>query len=220
MSATRESRAPKIRLRTPGSVAEALRAHLTRHNRQVIGLAIGTFLAAIGAWLLLYFICTWILVFNVALFDLPFTRIPRGFTIVFIVAAVCALVYTWIDNRLTPNDRPSDKKRPLEIAADFALAIPRMTLSVGSTLSARQNWEDEDYQQAATLLQRLAEKRRVPMASVRLDIPDSETAMRVLFGLQITQVVEVLREENEFWLKLSALRPDSLKLTRETYADA
>ena len=32
-------------------------------------------------------------------------------------------------------------------------------------------------------------------------------AMRILFGLQITQVVDVHRDQNDFWLKLNPLRP-------------
>jgi hypothetical protein len=58
------------------------------------------------------------------------------------------------------------------------------------------------------------------MSSVRLNIPDASAAMRILFGLQLTQVIEVQREGQEFLLKLNALRPDALRLTGESYADA
>lgn len=220
MLANRTSNPPSLRLRTPESTARVLRAHVARHNRRVLLLAGGTLLAAAAAWLLLYFICTWLFVFGLTIFELPFGRIPRGFGIVFAVAAACAILYAWIDQRLTPNERARDEKRPSEIVEDLVLLVPRMTLSVSGTLAAWQHWEPGDFAQAAMLLHRLAEEKRLPMSSVRLDIPDASAALRILFGLQLTQVIEVQREGQEFLLKLNALRPDTLRLTGESYADA
>jgi hypothetical protein len=94
-----------------------------------------------------------------------------------------------------------------------------MTLSVGGTLGAWQRLDDEELLQAALLLHRLAEEKRVPMSGVRLEIPDPETAMRILFALQLTEIIDVRRDENEFWLKLNSLRPAALRLGREDLAN-
>ncbi len=220
MAAAPTRNAPSLRLRTPEATAKVLRAHFARHNVRVVLLAAGTLVAAVAAWLLLYFVCTWLLVIGLAIFDVHLIRIPPGFQIVFAVAAICAMIYAWIDRRLTPNEQPSDKKRPMEIFSEFVLAVPRMTLSSGGTLAAWQRLDDGDLLQAATLLHRLSEEKRVPMSSVPLDIPDPDAVMRILFGLQLTQVIDVFRVEREFWLRLSALRPAALRLAPQSYADA
>ncbi len=209
-----------MRLRTPESTAKVLRAHFARHNVRVVLLAGGTLVASIAAWLLLYFVGTWLLVIGFAVFDVHLTRIPHGFRIVFIVAAICAIVYAWVDRGLTPNERPGDKKRPMEIFSEFVLAIPRMTLSAGGTLAAWQRLDAGDLRQAATLLHRLSEEKRLPISSVPLDIPDPDAMMRILFGLQLTQVIDVFRDGQEFWLRLNALRPAALRMAPQSYADA
>jgi hypothetical protein len=220
MSAHRARNAPTLRVRTPESTARLLRAHFARHNLRVFLFAAGTLLTVIAAWLLLYFFCTWLLVIAFVVLDLPRIQIPRGFGILFVVAAVCAVIYAWIDRRLTLNEAPRDEKSAGEVVAEFLLAIPRMTLAIGGTLAAWQRLVPGDFIEAATLLHRLAEERRLPMSSVRLDIPDPVVATRILFGLQLTQVIDVQRDGQEFWLKLNPLRPAALRLAHESYADA
>jgi hypothetical protein len=211
---------PSLRLLSPEQTARTLRAHFTRHNFRVFAIALGTLLAAAALWAIFYVVCCWLLVLAFAAVDLPLTRIPRGFGIVFIIAALCAVLYAWIDNRLTPNEQPRDDKKPGEIVSDFVLAIPRMTLTIGGTLAAWQRMSDDDLAQAATFLHQLAKATRLPMSAVRLEIPDSGTALRILFALQITQVIDLHRDSQEFWLKLNPLRPASLRLARGAYADA
>jgi hypothetical protein len=222
MLSARDRIPPTIRLRTVESTVQTLRAHFARHNQRVVLIAAGTLVASAAAWLLLYIVCTWVFVFVCAVFDGPAfdTPFPRELSILFVVAAVCAVGYVWLDRRLTPNEQPADEKRAGGIIVDFILAVPRMTLSVWGTLEAWQRLSDDDFAQAAGLLHRLADERRLPMSSVRLDIPDPDAAMRIIFGLQLTQVVDVQREKQEFWLKLNALRPPELRLARESYADA
>ena len=219
MSATTRN-APTLRLRTTESTATTLAAHIARHNLRVLLLAMGTLIVSAAAWFLLYFFSTWILVLVVAIFDVRLTRIPPGYAILFAVAALCSLVYVGVDRWLTPNDRPSDKKHPLDVVTDLLLAVPRMTFSVAGTLAAWQRLSPADLRQAATLLHRVSDEKRVPMSGVPQDIPNQDAMVRILFALQITQVIDVFREGHEFWLRLSALRPPSLKLAREPYADA
>ena len=214
------ARTPSLRIARPEDTAHFLGKHFARHNRRVLLIAALTLLAAVALWALLYGVCCWLLVLASATLDVSLTRIPRGFGIVFAVAAFCAIAYAWLDRRLTPNEHPTDEKRPGDVVADFLLAIPRVTLAVGGTLAAWQSVSDIDLAQAATLLHRLAEEKRIPMSRVRLDIPDLIAATRILFALQITQIIDVHRDEDEFWLKLNALRPAALGLGRGGYADA
>jgi len=204
----------------PEKTTRALRAHFARHNRQVLLLAVGTLFAAAALWSVLYVVCCWLLVLASTAVDRPLRGIPRGFGMVFLVAALCALIYAWIDHRLTPNERARDDKSLAEIFADFVLAIPRMTLAVGGTLAAWQRLSETDLAQAAGFLHRLAATTRLPMSGVRLEIPDPAAATRILFALQIAQIIDSQREGQEFWLKLNPLRPAALRLTRASYADA
>ena len=214
------ARTPSLRIARPEDTAHFLGKHFARHNRRVLLIAALTLLAAVALWALLYGGCCWLLVLASATLDVSLTRIPSGFGIVFAVAAFCAIAYAWLDRRLTPNEHPTDEKRPGDVVADVLLALPRVPLAVGGTLAAWQSVSDIDLAQAATLLHRLAEEKRLPMSRVRLDIPDPIAATRILFALQITQIIDVHRDEDEFWLKLNALRPAALGLGRGGYADA
>jgi hypothetical protein len=178
----------------------------------VLSLAAGTLVASLAAWVLLYFVFIWILVLGLAVFDLPVERIPHGFWIVYVVAAFCAVGIAWIDQWLTPNARPSDNKGASEVALDFLLAVPRMTLAVVGTLRAWLCLSNGELLQAAELLHRLCREKRVPVSGVRLQVHDPESAVRILFALQMTQVIDSYREGNEFWLRLNSLRPASLRM--------
>jgi hypothetical protein len=185
----------------------------------VLLLAAGTLVASVAAWVLLYFVFIWILVLGLAVFDVPVARIPHGFWIVYAVAALCAIGIAWLDQWLTPNARPSDHKSLYEVVCDFVLAVPRMTLAVAGTLRAWQSLSNEELRQAAELLHRLGGEKRVPVSGVRLQIHDPESAVRILFALQMTQVIDSYREGNEFWLRLNSLRPASLRMGSEGEAD-
>lgn len=219
MRPTQDKEPPKVRVRTPAGTARVLRSHLAAHNRRVLALAGATLIAALAAWALLYFVCCWVLVLAIAIFDLPMPGIPRHFLLVYVIAALCGIGVAWIDQRFTRNARLVDKKTPWEIAMDFLLAVPRMTLAVAGTLTAWQNLNDAELLEAAELLHRLGQEKRVPMSGVRLEVPDPAAAVRILFALQLTQVIDAYREENnEFWLRLNALRPPGLRMAREDAA--
>ncbi|MDR3406147.1 MAG: hypothetical protein P4L99_26915 [Chthoniobacter sp.] len=206
---------PTLRIRTPVGTAEILRSHLAAYNRRVLALAVATLVAALAAWALLYFVSCWLMVLGFAVSGSPRTRLPHGYWMLYAVTALCAICYAWIDQRLTPNVRPRDKKSVLEIVMEFVLAVPNMTLAVGGTLAAWQRLSDEDLLAAADLLHRLGEEKRVPVSSVRLQIPDPKAAVRILFALQMTEVIDTHRDGNEFWLRLNALRPASLRMAPE-----
>lgn len=206
---------PTLRIRTPAGTAEALRAHLAKHNRWVLVLTAVTSVAALAAWALLYFVSIWMLVLFMATFDIPNAHIPRRFWVLYLVAALCGVAMAWLDSRLSPNARPVDRKHPWEIFMDFLLAVPRMTLAIGGNLAAWQKLSDAELREAAELLHRLGSEKRVPMSGVRLQIPDPEAALRILFALQMTEIIDTHREGNEFWLRLSPSRPAGLRMAPE-----
>jgi hypothetical protein len=197
-----------------------LQAHLAQHNGRVLLLAVATLVAALAAWGLLYFVSIWILVLAMAALDVSNAHIPHRFWILYLVAALCGIFAAWLDNRLTPHARPSDQKSYWEVFLEFLLAVPKMTLAVAGTLAAWQKLSDEELLEAAELLHRLGEEKRVPMSGVRLQISDPEAAVRILFALQMTQVIDTHRDGNEFWLRLNALRPASLRMGLEGAAAA
>lgn len=206
---------PTLRIRTTAGTADLLRAHLAQHNRRVLVLTAVTLVAAIAAWALLYFVCIWLLVLFMATFDIADAHIPHRFWILYLTAALCGIGLAWFDSRLSPNARPVDRKLPWEIFMDFLLAVPRMTLAVGSNLAAWQKLSDAELLEAAELLHRLGSEKRVPMSGVRLQIPDSESALHILFALQMTDVIDTQRDGNEFWLRLNPSRPSSLRMGAE-----
>lgn len=211
---------PSLRLRSPEGTARLLRAHLARHNRHVLLLAAGTLLAAAGCWAILYFVSCWLLLLGFSVLDYPDTHIPPGFGLVFAVAAFCAIAYAWIDQRLTSNAHPRDDKKFGEYLSDFLLAIPHLTLACGGTLRAWLRLSDAELLQAAELLHRLGREKRVPISSVRVEVPNAASAVRVLFALQMTQLIELYRKETGYSLKLNTLRPPAFRLRREDYAGA
>ncbi len=196
--------------------ARALRQHFARHNRRVIFLALATLVAALALWLILYLVCCWLILLALAVVDAAHPQVPRGFGIVFTVAALSAMLYAWVDRRLTPNEIPRDDKRLGEILADFALMIPRMTLAVGGTLAASQRLTTAELRQAAALVHRLVAESRVLISSVPLEIPNSTARMKILFALQITKVIDVRRRDREWWVVLEPRGRQELHLPPST----
>lgn len=202
--------APGPRLATIESTARALRREVAAHNRQVLLIALVTAAFAAILWSLLYGICGWLIILGSTITEQSTFAIPRGFSVVFAFAALCALIYTWIDNRLHAHALPRDDKNAAAIAADFLLALPRITLSIWGTLRAWLWLKGADRTLAAALLHRLQRDRRVPLHSLPVDLPDEPQRFRILLALQIIRTIEMHRDRNEAWLTLDSQRPHSL----------
>ena len=203
--------APTLRVRDEVSTARVLRTIFFRHNVRVVLLSLGTLVFAAAAWVLIYAFCSWLLLLFVTVTNPLRQTMPHGFDALFGLVAICSIIYAWFDQQFTANVLPSDKKGIGEIIVDIILAVPRTTLAIGGTLRAWQHLSDLELRQAAALLRRLDGERRVPMSSVRQEIPDPDVAMRVILALQLAEIVEVQRDDNEFSLRLNALRPAALR---------
>ena len=198
------------RVSTVESTARALRREIARHNLQVAGITLFTLVVAAGLWVVLYAVCCWAVLFFLTVTGVPRVALPQGFTVVFGVAAVCSVAYAWLDRRLTSNDLPHDDKTPGEIAADFLLALPRITLAIWGTLGAAVRLPAHDIGEAAALLHRLARERRIPLHSVPLEIADATARFRILFALQMVRAIDLRRDERETWIRLNSSCPRSL----------
>jgi hypothetical protein len=211
---------PKIRLRTPEGTARILRREFARHNLQVIFLAGATLVLAGSAWLLLYGVLCCALVLVITIVGTPPGHIVRDFGILFAVAALCATLHAWVDRLLTPDARPRDGKKPGEVLADVLLALPRLTLDIGGTLTAWLRLGRRELLEAAALLHWLGEERRIALSSLPQVITGTDAVPRILFALQVIQAVDMHRDETGLWLRFSALCPAALRPGKDDYADA
>ena len=208
------STAPAPRVFSVESTARALHREVARHNLQVAGLALFTFVVAAGLWFVLYEMCCWAVLFFATAVGTSEAALPHGFALIFAVAAACSVGYAWLDRRLTPNDLPRDDKSPGEITADFLLALPRITLAISGTLSAAVRLTAPEVSEASAFLHRLARERRIPLHSVPLDITDATARFRILFALQLLEVIDLRRDERELWIRLNSSCPRTLGLPR------
>jgi hypothetical protein len=183
-----------MRVATTEGTARALRREIAAHNRQVLLIAAFTLLAAALLWAVLYAVCCWLFLFGFVITLGSGENLPPGFGLLFTIAALCSVAYAWLDARLARNALPRDDKSLWEIAADFVLALPRITLTVWGTLRAWLWLDAADRAAAAELLHRLHRERRVAMHRLPLDMPDAARRFRVLFALQIIRVIEIRRD--------------------------
>ncbi len=201
---------PELRIVTVESTARALLREIAAHNRRVALISLFTFAVAAGLWTVLYAVCAWVLMLALIAAGTDRTTLPQGFTLLYLVTAACAIGYAWIDRRLTPNELPRDDKSPGEIASDFVLALPRITLAVPGTLSAWLTLSRAESEIAATFLHRLASERRIPLHSVPFDIADESLRFRILFALQIIEAIDLRRDEHALWINLNPRGPRAL----------
>jgi hypothetical protein len=194
-------------LASPREIAEVIRQELAGHNLRVVLLALLAAAAAAILWVALYAIAYWLtLLFLTAAKGID-TSVPAEFRPAFLYAAAFLLVFAWIDRRLHPDDRPRDKRATGEIVLDFVLMIPRVTLAVGSTLTAWQPLSARELARAASFIQQLDDERRIRLQTMPLEIPSERARARILFALQLTQFIEIRREDHDLWVKLNPLRP-------------
>jgi hypothetical protein len=190
---------------------EMLRREISGHNLRVILLSVLCALAAVLLWAALYAIAYWLTLLLVTAVRGVDATPPAAFRPVFCSAAAGLLVFAAVDRILRPDDRPRDHRTAGEYALDFILAVPRVTLAVWSTLSTRLHLTPLELAQAAAFLDRLGQNRRILLQSVPLEIPDDRARERILFALQLLQIIDVRRHERDFWVTLNALRPAAFR---------
>jgi len=190
--------------------ARALRAHLAAHNLRVAVISLLTLVAAVALWLALHAVTRWLTLLLLTAIKGTDAQMPAAVEAVFWSGATALLAVAWIDRRLRRDDRPKDHKSAAEIASEFILAIPRVTLAVWGTLSAWQRLTESEIADAVALIERLTHEHRIRLSSMPLEIPDSARRFKILFALQLVQVIDIRREDRELWVTLNPLRPPAL----------
>jgi len=208
------SRANTLRILTPASTARMLRAHLARHNLRVLFLAFVTLLLALALWIMLYGLACWLILLAVSAEGVSEAGIPRTFRRWFIALALVSTAWAWLCRRFRPQEIARDKKHPLEVASEFLLAIPRVTLSLFSTISAWRRLSAAELDQAASFIHRLAEERRMPLPSVPQEIPDARSRERILLALQIMQIIDLQKRDRDWFVTLHVSRPRAFQFDR------
>jgi hypothetical protein len=208
---------PMARVFTVESTTALLRKEMAAHNLRVVGIALLTLVVSLGLWIVLYVGCAWVwLLATTALLGHAQVNLSMSYTILFLVAAGCAVACAWFDQRLTPNALPRDNKAPWEVASDIVLVLPRMTLSIWGTLRAMLRLTSAELGEAAAFLHRLAAERRIPLHHVPQNAANPERRFRILLALQLMEVIEVHRDRDaqETIIRLNTARPDNLGLPR------
>src|SRR5688500_7814286 len=85
-------------------LSRALRAHVARHNRHVLLLALGTFIGSLALWVLLYGIASWLTVLFLSAIQGSDAARPRMFDEVFLTTAAALFALACVDRWLTPSD--------------------------------------------------------------------------------------------------------------------
>ncbi|SRR5260221_8656856 len=191
-------------------LARALRAHLAAHNFRVALISLVTLIAAVALWFALHAVARWLTLLFLSAVKGTDAQMPAAIEPIFWSAAAALLALAWIDRRLRPDDRPKDHKSTGEIVWEFVLAIPRVTLAVWGTLSAWQHLDDRELAEAVALIERLSLDHRLRLSSMPLEIPNSARRFKILFALQLVQVIDIRREDRELWVTLNPLRPAAL----------
>jgi len=190
-------------------LARALRSQLAAHNRRVALVGALTLVVSLAVWSALRLVVNWLAILFITAVQGTEAHVPAGIENVFWFAAAALLAVAWIDRRFRPDDRPRDHKSVAEIVWEIALAVPRLTLSVGGTLSAWQHLDAREQADAVALIERLGQERRLRLASLPLEIPDAPRRFKILLALQLVQIIDLRREDRELWVALNPLRPRS-----------
>jgi hypothetical protein len=177
--------------------AEVLGKIIARHNRHVVFLAASTLFAAAIGWAVIYGGLYWLTLLVLTIGRGLDARPPHAFTATFLSCAAATCIGIWFVRRGRPEPRPRDTKSPVELAAEVLLAVPRMTLAFGGTLSAYQHLNRHELELGWNLLSRLKTTRSLPLHSVPLELPQAEVRGRILDALQLAGLIEFQQRSGE-----------------------
>ena len=194
---------------SPHELAATLRRELAGHNLRVVLLSVLAAVTSVILWVAFYAVAYWLTLLFITAVKGSDSAVPGPFRAVFLAVAGFLLAFTWIDHRLHPDDRPRDKRSTGEIVLDFVLVIPRVTLSVWTTLTAWQTLTDREIERAGRLLAQLEAERRIRLQTMPIEIPSENARTRILYALQLTQFIDIRREDHEYWVILNPLRPST-----------
>lgn len=184
------------------AVPDAVRATFARHNRRALFLGVLTIVFLVAFWGVVYFF-----LYAATLVFLTATRgveaqMPPHFAQLFATSAVLFLVLGLVAHQLNPRPVVRDHKSALEIVGEFLLAIPRATLAAWGNFRAYQFLDEHEMALAWQLLQKIEREKRVSLHHVPVEIADSRLREKVLIALQLVELIDFRKSDNELWLVL------------------
>lgn len=197
----------QVRIDRTLSPPPTLRARIRRHNWHVAGLSLATLLGAAALWLAAYGIAYWLMLLALSATVGEEAQPLPYFRDCFIGLAATLLFFAWLHRRLNPDERPRDRKTAGEVAFDFVLLIPRMTLAVWGNLSAWLSLNAAELQGASDLLERVRAQKKVPLQTAPIDLPEEKSRERVLLSLLLLELLEIRKEDGALWLRPLVAEP-------------
>jgi len=200
-------------MHSESSISHALRAHIRTHNLGVLSAVVFILIFTSALWTGIYFLCYWLLFFKHTVLDQDIWITPSGFIKEYAAVAVALVIAARFLDQLIPPDKARDHRSKLELVINLLMFLPRCTLNMLESLSALVWFSKKHLKAAALFIEYLQHHGRMNMQELPLAIPDESMRNRILFGLDIMQIVEVRLLDNVFWLSLSSITPKAFQTT-------
>lgn len=184
----------------PAAIPASLRAHFRQHNVTAVALAACTLVGAVLFWSGLYFVLHWFTLLFATILNGDDAHMPAHFTLMFAGAAfgLCFIAagLRWMQ----PHEQTADRKPFAEILGSFLLVIPRITFAVWGNLSACRFLSEREMEIAWRLLQKITAERQINIQSVAVEIPDPRVRDKIVFTLQVAELVYFKKTDEGFFL--------------------
>ncbi len=196
---------------SPTSTERALRAHLRSHNLAVLTASGVAVLFSVVGWAVLYGLSYWVTLIVVTLASNGASQVPAIFNPIFFGTMAVLMLAARLDQWCFPDERAVDERPPMEHLADILFFVPRFTMSCWQNLGALAWLGDDEFQDAARLMDRLKADGRISLQELPAMIPDERGIHRLLGALLVTAIVDQRRDESLTWLYVGALAPEEFR---------
>jgi hypothetical protein len=173
----------------------ALRERLTRHNRSALLYACLALAGALVLWAVLFGVFYWIwLLGSTVSYGLrgQEASMPESFALWFAAVGCGAVLLVAVGKRMR---RPRAAASPSSAGwmggiLDFALLLPRLTLSIPDNLSTLLFLSEEDLAASCELLEILIKEGPRRLETLPAELPDPDQRERILFALQLVGCIQ------------------------------
>ncbi len=192
---------------SPKSTCQALRSHLRSHNRSVLAASGVALVFSVIGWAVLYGTSYWLTMISLTIARNGDTAMPAEFNAVFFGTVAVLLLAARLDQWFFPNERAVDERPPVEHFADVLFFVPRFTMSCWQNLGALARLSQAELPDAARLLDALKFQGKVSLQELPAMWSDDRSPQGMLEARMLAGLVDLRREDDMMWLRLSALAP-------------
>jgi hypothetical protein len=189
-----------------------LRAQIRAHNRHARWLAVLSLGAAAVAWGTAYFFFTLILLgVETSIHGDRGPQVPAWISAAALGLAAALLLWGFVDHLHRRYQGVSD--RPIigwHLFADFLLLPVRLTFAVWGNFSAVRRLDSEEIQRAWNLLSRIQRDGKSRLSALTLVEPDPNRLFRLLGTLQMLELVDLHRGDEDWFYTVRSDRGDEL----------